>query len=97
MPEQLVIEFYSSGRLSWLTRARGLALQLGRFGDQITIDDVREVCPPPEFVDPRVMGAVFRNEDWVCIGYRKSKRNTCHRRPIGIFQRKTYEAKQQNH
>ncbi len=93
MTEQLVLDLYESGRSKWLQAARGVALHLGRFGDPITIDDIRDQFPPPENVDPRIMGAVFINSDWVCIGYRKSNRSLCHKRPIGIFQRKVYESK----
>lgn len=53
----------------------------------ITIDDVRAVCPPPDGIDPRVMGTILRAPDWRKIGYTNSRRGTCHKRPVAIFER----------
>jgi len=73
-------------RAAWLAEARGF-LDAQEVGTQLTIDDVRQVVPPPAGVDPRVMGAVFHGQPWKNVGYRRSKRKTCHNRPIAIFER----------
>lgn len=72
-------------RANYLQIARDAARQLATAQGQVTIDQVRERCPPPEGVDPRVMGAVFRTSEFELVGYAKSGRATCHNRPIGIF------------
>lgn len=51
----------------------------------VTVDDVREVCPPPEGVDGRVMGAILREPEWIKSGYVNSSRKISHRRPISQF------------
>lgn len=72
-------------RAEWLAAARHAALRLYRqSGRPITIDEVRGVCPPPEGIDPRVMGAVFTG--WVAVGFVNSRRRMCHGRPIRLFQ-----------
>ncbi len=69
----------------FITEARAVAFQLGQGGSVVTVDDIRKQCPPPEGVDPRVMGAILRKPDWTNVGYRNSTRKTCHKRPIAEF------------
>lgn len=83
--EQEVLPLFEITREEWLAEARGAARQLAQRNTEITIDDVRAVCPPPDSVDGRVMGGVFTRKEWECIGYKRSERKTCHGRPIGIF------------
>lgn len=78
------LEALEIARRDYLEEARAAALTLKH--KRITIDDVRELCPPPESIDPRVMGAVFNTPDWEAVGYVRSKRTTCHKRPIAQFQ-----------
>ena len=67
----------------WLTRAREVANTIALQRGSVTADDVREILPVPNGVDGRTMGSVFNGMK--CIGYEKSRRDTCHRRPIGRF------------
>lgn len=53
--------------------------------DTCTVDDVRAVCPPPEHVDGRVMGAIFNTPEWEFVQYERSRRDICHKRPIARF------------
>ena len=82
---QLYLDLFETHRTSWLARARSIAYELAQERGQITIDDVRERLPPPSEVDPRVMGAVFSKKIFECIGYQKSIREECHRRPVRLF------------
>jgi hypothetical protein len=73
-------------RPDYLTSARNAARKLLETRASITINDVRDICPPPSDIDPRVMGAVFRHADFEATGeFVLSSRNTCHRRPIQRF------------
>lgn len=83
--EQEVLPLFEATRQHWLERARHTATYLCHKHGTATIDDVRDICPPPEDVDPRVMGAVFKRTEFECIGHRRSVRKTCHGRPIGVF------------
>lgn len=85
--DDVVVPLFEATREGWLSAARDVARQIAARHGRVTIDDVRALCPPPEDVDPRVMGAVFRpTKQWACVGYERSKRSTCHNRPIGIFE-----------
>lgn len=82
---QLTLE---RARKEYLTRAREAALKLLETKDTITINDVRDLCPPPKQFDGRVMGAVLTTSDFKATGeYVKSSRSTCHKRPIQKFRR----------
>ena len=80
-----VLPDFSRRHAFWLAEAREHAQRIAREKGRVTIDDVRAVCPPPKFSDPRVMGAVFKQPHFTRIGWRCSTRAKCHGRPIGIF------------
>ena len=77
-------------RKEYIAQARDTALAIARFKPgPITVNDVRKLCPPPDEIDPRVLGAVFRtgkNSMWKPVGYVRSER--AHARPIMQFQLK---------
>lgn len=80
------LDLLEETRPDYLALARNAARKLLETQDTITINDVREVCPPPADIDPRVMGAVFRCADFEATGeFVLSSRTTCHRRPIQRF------------
>ena len=79
------IDLLEKYRREFLYLARGIARRLAADGRAITVDDVRKVCPPPDNIDPRVMGAVFRQADWEPTGFVNSARKTCHKRPVRLF------------
>lgn len=73
-------------RYEYLNVARDAARRLLETRQSITINDVREVCPPPSMIDPRVMGAVLRHRDFELTGeFVLSSRKACHARPIRRF------------
>ena len=69
----------------WLQKAREVARDMARRRGSVTIDEVREHCPPPDDVDPRIMGRVFMKSEFELIDHIESRRKVCHGRPIGIF------------
>lgn len=81
-------ELLERTRGEYLHDARETARQLLRKRDYVTIDDIRLVCPPPKGVDPRVMGAVFTPAEFEAIGWIRSSRSECHKRPIQRFRLK---------
>ena len=77
-------------RVEYLRRAREVAARLSNGGRRpVSVDDVRQSCPPPEGIDGRVMGAVFNTPEWMPCDYINSTRTECHGRPIRRF---TYNA-----
>lgn len=86
--ESDVMPLQEAAHSDWLAEARSRALEIGRDGRSVTVDNVREELPPPEGVDPRVMGAIFRTSDWEAVGFVNSRRRLCHNRPIREFKRR---------
>ena len=74
-------------RSLWLESARFYALLIARHNRKrfVCADDIHQVCPIPEGVDPRVMGAVFKIPELVPDGYVQTKRACAHARPIRRF------------
>lgn len=92
--DQQVLPLFEESRAQWLAAARAAAEKLGCEQATVTIDDVREKCPPPVNIDPRANGAVFTRKHWELVGYRQSDRTTCHGRPIGVFRLKIQRGKE---
>lgn len=69
----------------WIETARAAARQIATEKGSVTIDQVREVCPPPDDVDSRIMGNVFKS-GFVRVGYKNSDRREGHGRAICIFE-----------
>ena len=85
------LDLLEEHRPDYLAMARDAARKLLETRPAITINDVREVCPPPKGIDPRVMGAVFRHKDFEATGeFVLSNRSTCHNRPIQKFRLTNY-------
>jgi len=75
-------------RAGWIARARAAARRIAAEKGQVTINDVRAVCPPPEGADPRIMGAVLHKNEFVRVDFMVSERGSCHGRTIGVFRLK---------
>ncbi len=73
---------------NWVAQARIAARHIAVEKGEVTINDVREVCPPPEDADPRILGAVFQKNEFVRVGFAVSDRRACHGRMIGVFRLK---------
>jgi hypothetical protein len=85
------LDLLETHRPDYLALARDAARKLLADRPAITINDVRDICPPPRDIDPRVMGAVFRHADFEPTGeFVLSSRTTCHRRPIQKFKLTNY-------
>ena len=84
---QLVLGELEQARKAYLIEARATADRLvqRRKIKVLTVDEVRLHCPPPDGIDPRVMGAIFNTKDWEVCGFVNSKRG--HGRAIRQFRR----------
>lgn len=81
-------EHFQTDKMQWLANARAAARRIAREKGTVTIDEVRECCPPPVGVDPRVMGAVMQPREFQMIKFVESRRKACHGRHIGLFKLK---------
>lgn len=91
--EKIIAPLFERHRGEWLAEARTAAMKLGETHPVVTINMVREICPPPSNVDPRVMGAVFPRKVWERLGYTVSTRKISHGRPIAQFRLRGYAMK----
>ena len=84
-----ILDLFEISTQSFLAEARAVAKSLVAEKGLVTVNDVRNICPPPDHIDPRVMGAIFRTglkSEWEMVGYIASAR--AHARPIGQFKLK---------
>ena len=82
---------HEANQPDWLWNARAHARRLLATRDWITVDDIREACPPPRDAHPTVMGAVFKHADFETTGeYVPSRRPQTHGRPIMKFRLTNY-------
>lgn len=86
---QFVMDLFETTREEYLSDARAIAEILVKKKETITVNDIRDILPPPRDVDPRVMGAIFKCKSWEKVGYISSNRaSICHGRPIAVFKKK---------
>ncbi len=83
--EDEILPRQEAAHAEYLEYAREVALRLGEIKDEVTINDVRDIAPPPPDIDGRIMGAVFLRKDWELKRHERSHRRTCHNRPVGVF------------
>lgn len=83
----LVLDRFEETRRPWIDTARAKAREIyaRNNGLPVSVVMVRAECPPPENVDPRCMGAIFRKPEWKKVGYAESCRVECHNRPVALF------------
>jgi hypothetical protein len=85
--DQAVLPLFEQRPLGqrWVQSARAVARRIAAERGQVTIDDVRAVCPPPDGADPRIMGSVFTAGEFRQVGRVNSSRRQCHGRSIAVF------------
>lgn len=92
--KQLGLELVETSNATFLETMRSKARMLARKKGMITADDVREYYEQHKHelqikpTSPNVWGALFSTNEWLWIGYRKSKRVSNHSRPIGVWRLK---------
>ena len=69
-------------RTDFLVNARATARRHALNHGTVTIDDVRRFTPLPDGMSPNVFGAVFRGNEWECVGFEASTRVLARARTI---------------
>lgn len=66
---------------------RRIARELGRDGDEVDIDDVRERAEQEgiQYTSGNWMGSVFNEPCWQFIRFRRATHASAHARPVGVW------------
>lgn len=88
--QQLVLDIYETigaRKRAFLWNCRMVAedLALKTRDGVISIDDVRRACPLPEYIDGRIYGAVFKQDEWIALGFTQTSVKSSHGRLIRKF------------
>lgn len=67
-------DLFKKEREAWIENARVTARKLLDNKSLITIEDVLKECPRPPYLHRNTTGSVFRCDDFVAVGWRKSER-----------------------
>lgn len=85
----IAIQKHERHRADILLAARRAMLEHLLQHGQCTADDVQELCPPPDWIDPVVYGAVpsplARAGIIRRVGYVPSRRPSAHSRPVSVW------------
>lgn len=79
--------FRRSGE-EWLEEARAEACKLLGRRYAVTIEDVLQACPRPNYLNRNITGGVFQTPDFKPIGFTFSKRPISHKRVIRLWKLK---------
>lgn len=70
----------------FLTHCRNIAKCHAKEHGSVSTNDIRKVIGEiPRGVNPKIMGAIFRENCWEAIGYTIAAQPQAHARPIRIF------------
>ena len=83
-----LVEHASLEREAWVAKAKTVAEKLAKRNGTVTSEDVRTAHPIPYGIDPRILGAVFRGNQWERAGFQKTPRACAHSRPIAVWRLK---------
>lgn len=80
--KEAVFDVLEITRTEFLVKARATARRHALNHGTVTIDDVRWLTPLPDGMSPNVFGAVFRGNEWECVGFEASTRVLARARTI---------------
>lgn len=75
-------DLFKKEKEAWLDTARATAKNLLRNRLRITVEDVLERCPRPDYVHRNVTGHIFQDKDFKAIGWRPSRRPAMNGRQV---------------
>lgn len=83
---------FGQSREDWLDSCRDTARKLLRTRLTITIEDVLEVCPRPNYLHRNTTGKVFQDKDFKAVGFRAARKASSHGRTIRVWGLKNPES-----
>jgi len=89
MQTQQTFSFITENKKAWLEDARrSMRLHLRGGAPYVTSDTVWKYCPPPKYLNPKILGSVFISPDFESVGFTRTKRKSSHGRIIQKFRLK---------
>ena len=86
--KQAQFSWYQAMKTAYVEDARWMARKLLERLPYVTTVHIWKFCPPPKVLDPRIMGCIFTDRDFVSIGFTHTTRSSAHRRPIQKYKLK---------
>lgn len=85
--KQLGLDLVEANAQTFVETMRSYAREFARKNVTVTSDDLRDYADEIGFHPhhKNAWGAVFRGDDWMQIGYTKSRRRSNHARVIGVW------------
>lgn len=80
-----VNDLFKREREAWLDKARSTARKLLRYRRRITVEDVLEQCPRPQYVHQNTTGMIFRDNDFKAVGWQPSRRTAMNGRQVRVW------------
>lgn len=78
-------DLFKREREAWIENARVTARKLLDNKSLITIEDVLKECPRPPYLHRNTTGSIFRRDDFVAVGWRKSERPLMNGRFVRVW------------
>lgn len=82
---QDIAEGRNVSSLDWVAEARSYAKTYARLYGSVTIMDVYRAHPRPDDISPNCAGAVFKDKEFVGIGYRRNHIRSAHARVVKVW------------
>jgi hypothetical protein len=82
---QTVLDLFAQSKVQWLADARQTARELLKTRDEITIEDVLEVCPKPSYLHRNTVGSVFHSGDFKVVDTAFAKKPSSNKRRICVW------------
>ena len=82
---QDIAEGRNVSSLDWVAEARSYAKTYARLYGSVTIMDVYRAHPRPDDISPNCAGAVFRDKEFMAIGYRRNHIRSAHARAVRVW------------
>ncbi len=80
------INLVASNHPDFLTRCRNIAKQYAALHGSVSTNDIRRIIGEiPKGINPKIMGAIFKENCWEAIGFTIAEQPQAHARPIRIF------------
>lgn len=78
-------DLFKQERLNWLDDARAAVRKLLERQLVCTVEDVLAACPLPKYLHRNTIGRVFNTEDFIAVGWRKSRRRSMNGRQVRLW------------